>query len=323
MLNPSTLVVHGLVLLFTSTLAPSLAQPAPQAGGNSSEAELLLAFKGSFANGDAVLNGWVPGTDPCAWTGISCNARGFVERMYGGLLKSGLDASSLLQLSPGSSFAMRCRSLANRGLIGSIPSNGGWLLPSQLRVLELGDNPISGPVPPSWRLPPTLDTLYMANCGLTGTLSPEWVLSEDMKYLILRQNNFSGPLPEGWRLPKGIMFIDLGTNQFEGTIHESFTTLSSLQILNLQDNRLTGEREQRLPLECASCFAGPTSSDTVTACTACFSAQDMALHCCRHPSSRVLVQHQLTGLRRVRFGQQSFRFGHTATNRAMCRPQLC
>lgn len=49
------------------------------AAGETDEA-LLLGFKANFTNGAQVLADWLPGTDPCSWTGIACLA-GQVQNM--------------------------------------------------------------------------------------------------------------------------------------------------------------------------------------------------------------------------------------------------
>lgn len=55
--------------------------PAASAAEKKVEADLLLAFKASFDNGDAILPSWRAGTDTCAWDGVSCGASGFVEAL--------------------------------------------------------------------------------------------------------------------------------------------------------------------------------------------------------------------------------------------------
>lgn len=61
--------------------ATAAAGPAPaiSAAEKQLEADLLLAFKASFDNGEDILPGWRAGTDTCAWDGVSCGASGFVE----------------------------------------------------------------------------------------------------------------------------------------------------------------------------------------------------------------------------------------------------
>lgn len=56
--------------------APPPSQPCAAA-----DAALLLAFRDSFENGAQVLNTWRPGSDCCAWTGISCDAAGNVTAL--------------------------------------------------------------------------------------------------------------------------------------------------------------------------------------------------------------------------------------------------
>ena len=48
---------------------------------STSDADILLAFKGNFSNGHTVLADWT-GADPCGgkWTGVSC-AQGRVTSM--------------------------------------------------------------------------------------------------------------------------------------------------------------------------------------------------------------------------------------------------
>lgn len=85
-------VVAACMRLPTSAAARTLAQagpaaaaPAPAqaagAGGSQEDAALLLAFKDSLENGAEVLNDWQPGSDPCAWTGISCKADGTIDSL--------------------------------------------------------------------------------------------------------------------------------------------------------------------------------------------------------------------------------------------------
>ena len=56
--------------------APGPAVPSQPCAA--ADAALLLAFKASFDNGADVLDTWRPGSDCCAWEGISCNTQGRV-----------------------------------------------------------------------------------------------------------------------------------------------------------------------------------------------------------------------------------------------------
>lgn len=64
-------VLAALLLAVALHAAGGRAAPAPAT--YSSDAEALLALKSSFRNGDEVLTTWQPGTDACAWKGVSCD----------------------------------------------------------------------------------------------------------------------------------------------------------------------------------------------------------------------------------------------------------
>lgn len=61
--------------------SPAAAPAVAAAEGSQADAQLLLAFKASLDNGNEILQDWRPGTDPCAWTGISCKPDGSVDSL--------------------------------------------------------------------------------------------------------------------------------------------------------------------------------------------------------------------------------------------------
>lgn len=77
---PTSAAARTLAQVGPAAAAPAPAQAAA-AGGSREDAALLLAFKDSLDNGDEVLTDWQLGSDPCAWTGISCKANGEVDSM--------------------------------------------------------------------------------------------------------------------------------------------------------------------------------------------------------------------------------------------------
>ena len=59
--------------------------PAAAPSTQDADAALLLAFRATFDNGDNILPDWRPGSDPCAWKGISCtggNVTGIVSGVH-------------------------------------------------------------------------------------------------------------------------------------------------------------------------------------------------------------------------------------------------
>ena len=149
----------------------------------------LLAFKASFENGEQVLDNWQPGTDPCAWTGISCGDTGVeslcagegeggarrrarVPRLLGfaaqhllpwcSAIRRGCCAPALSRCTAAAPTTGPCRPacsvVIDKGLRGAIPP-GGWKLPATIKDISLGNtqttrlNQIRGPIPPEWELP--------------------------------------------------------------------------------------------------------------------------------------------------------------------------
>lgn len=60
-----------------STGAASDAEPNPAAA---SDAELLLAFRATCADGARLLSDWA-GSNPCAWQGVLCDGTGRVIQL--------------------------------------------------------------------------------------------------------------------------------------------------------------------------------------------------------------------------------------------------
>ncbi len=66
---PMRSVTTGVAVVVALFLLSHLAQRAQR----NEDAELLLACKATFENGDAALASWKNGSDPCAWSGIACD----------------------------------------------------------------------------------------------------------------------------------------------------------------------------------------------------------------------------------------------------------
>lgn len=94
-LGPAPLLLAVLatcMLVHKPAAARTLVQAAPAASlaaapaaaaaeGSQADAQLLLAFKASLESGNEILQDWRPGTDPCAWTGISCKPDGSIDSL--------------------------------------------------------------------------------------------------------------------------------------------------------------------------------------------------------------------------------------------------
>ncbi|CAI7841453.1 unnamed protein product, partial [Closterium sp. NIES-53] len=138
---------------------------------------------GAFRGSDT----WLPGNDCAAISGVKCYQEG-----------------SVLELS-----------LSNRGLTGSIPTS---IVTLELGTLNLSDNQLTGPLPPS-----LFDT-------------------DTCQELDLSYNQLTGPIPTSYSQGLGSMLqLRLQGNQLTGSIPgDMLTALPNLKELLLNNNQLSG-----------------------------------------------------------------------------------
>ncbi|GAB4816185.1 hypothetical protein N2152v2_003231 [Parachlorella kessleri] len=174
------------------------------------DAELLLAFKSSFSNGEKVLTSW-SGVEPCGgqWLGITCTD-GLVTTI----------------------------DLSGRTLEGAIPATG-WQLPASLEGLNLNNNAIRSVLPATWQLP-ALRRLELGGNKLHGPIPATLSLPPQLKHLQLCCNELSGTLPASLALPTTLFELDLDNNMLSGSVPAEWQLPSGLFLLNLQQNALQG-----------------------------------------------------------------------------------
>lgn len=101
------------------------------------------------------------------------------------------------------------------GLYGRIPSGTLGTL-TELRVLSLRGN------------------------RLSGSLPPDFANLKSLNFLHLQNNMFSGPLPQSLSSLVSLNMLDLSFNNFDGTIPVFINNFTQLTALYLQNNSLTG-----------------------------------------------------------------------------------
>ena len=114
--------------------------------------------------------------------------------------------------------------------------------------MTIGDNQLSGEIPPELADLPRLSTLRLHGNHLTGEIPP------GLGYLRLRElrlddNELSGPIPatigsspDSWILQE----LRLHGNHLSGPIPESLGGLPNLRVLSLHNNQLTGQIPKEL-----------------------------------------------------------------------------
>ena len=148
----------------------------------------LTRLKQSLDRGNRLQ--WADNNTVCEWKGIQCSGTTELERVTG------------LRL-PGMS------------LFGPIPEQSIGLL-TELRVLSLRSNKISGSLPSD-----------LSNCSF-------------IRSLYLFDNEFSGALPSDFTVWPNLVHVDFSYNNFSGPMPSSLGNLTRLKTLFLQNNSLSG-----------------------------------------------------------------------------------
>ncbi|CBI26987.3 unnamed protein product, partial [Vitis vinifera] len=184
----------------------------------SSDLEALMAFK-ETADAANKLTTWNVTVNPCSWYGVSC-----LQNRVSRLVLEGLDLQGSFQ--PLASL-------------------------TQLRVLSLKRNRLSGPIPNLSNLT-ALKLLFLSYNEFSGEF-PASVTSLFRLYrLDLSHNNLSGQIPETVNHLAHILTLRLEENRFSGSI--TGLNLPNLQDFNVSGNRLAGDIPKTLSAFPVSAF---------------------------------------------------------------------
>ncbi|XP_015895551.3 probable leucine-rich repeat receptor-like protein kinase At1g68400 [Ziziphus jujuba] len=184
-----------------------------------SDLEALMAFKANSDTTNKLIN-WNSTSHPCTFTGVSC-IRNRVSRLV----------------------------LENLGLRGSFEPLTAL---TQLRVLSLKKNRLSGPIPDLSNVT-TLKLLFLSYNDFSGAF-PASVASLFRLYrLDLSFNNLTGEIPAAVNRLTHLLTLRLEENRFSGSI--SGLNLPSLQDFNISGNRFSGKIPKSLSSYPESAFA--------------------------------------------------------------------
>ncbi|KAF9662480.1 hypothetical protein SADUNF_Sadunf18G0057500 [Salix dunnii] len=169
---------------------------------------------------------WNASASVCTWFGIECDAN--------------------------QSFVYSLR-LPGVGLIGSIPPNTLGRL-SQLRVLSLRSNRLSGEIPSDFSNFTLLRSLYLQNNVFTGDFPSSLTRLTRLSRLDLSSNNFTGSIPFSVNNLSHLTGLFLQNNRFAGSLPS--LNPSNLTNFNVSNNNLNGSIPQVLAKFPASSFSG-------------------------------------------------------------------
>ncbi|GMJ15676.1 hypothetical protein like AT2G26730 [Hibiscus trionum] len=186
--------------------------------------QALLAFISNVKHENRVQ--WNSSTSACDWVGVECDgSRSFV-------------------------YSLRLPGVA---LIGSIPLNTIGRL-SQLRVLSLRANRLSGEIPADFSNLTRLHSLYLQGNEFTGPFPLSVTGLTRLTRLDLSSNNFTGLIPLDVNNLTSLTRLFLQNNKFSGSLPSIDS--DGLTDFNVSNNNLTGSIPDSLSKFPESSFAG-------------------------------------------------------------------
>ncbi|KAK7848970.1 putative leucine-rich repeat receptor-like protein kinase [Quercus suber] len=195
------------------------------------EAKALLNWKISLhIKSQSLLSSWTR-TTPCNWVGINCDKSGSLDLSSNHF--TGVIPTSLKNLSN-----LTILYLHDNQLSGSIPQELGML--SSLSDLALSSNNLTGVIPASFGNLSDLTTLYLYENQLSSSIPQELGMLSSLSDLELSSNNLTGVIPTSFGNLSNLTTLYLYENQLSGSIPQELGMLSSLSKLEFSSNSLTG-----------------------------------------------------------------------------------
>ncbi|BAB09286.1 receptor protein kinase-like protein [Arabidopsis thaliana] len=200
----------------------------------------LLSWKSQLnISGDALSSWKASESNPCQWVGIKCNERGQVSEIQLQVMdfQGPLPATNLRQIK-----SLTLLSLTSVNLTGSIPKELGDL--SELEVLDLADNSLSGEIPVDIFKLKKLKILSLNTNNLEGVIPSELGNLVNLIELTLFDNKLAGEIPRTIGELKNLEIFRAGGNKnLRGELPWEIGNCESLVTLGLAETSLSG----RLP----------------------------------------------------------------------------
>ncbi|XP_050115827.1 probable inactive receptor kinase At2g26730 [Malus sylvestris] len=215
----SAATVVGFVLITLLSLSGERVNSEPI-----QDKQALLAFLSQTPHANRVQ--WNASVSACTWVGIKCD-----------------DNQSYV-------YSLR---LPGVGLVGPVPPNTLGRL-TQLRVLSLRSNRLSGPIPADFSNLTLLRSLYLQGNQLSGDFPTGLTQLERLNRLVLSSNNFTGPIPFAVSNLTHLTVLYLENNGFSGKLPN--IQAPNLTNFNVSNNQLNGSIPQSLSKFPASAFSG-------------------------------------------------------------------
>lgn len=209
--------------LMAVLLAALLLSPPGAAAEPTQDKQALLDFLSKVPHENRLQ--WNASASACTWVGVGCDS------------------------SNSSVYSLR---LPGVGLIGQIPANTLGRL-TQLRVLSLRSNLLSGPIPADLSELKSLRNVYLQKNQFAGEFPESLTELTRLTRLDLSFNNFTGPIPFAVSNLTHLTGLFLQNNAFSGKIPNIATP--GLDGFDVSNNRLNGSIPAALARFPSSSFA--------------------------------------------------------------------
>ncbi|KAK9193063.1 hypothetical protein WN944_003759 [Citrus x changshan-huyou] len=174
-------------------------------------------------------------SDHCNWVGITCNYEGSITHID---LEDSKIKGELGRLNFSCFPNLQYLNLGNNNLSGSIPPQIGSL--SNLKYLNLRWNNLTGTIPKEIGSLRNLEVLYLSNNNLNGIIPKEIGSLRNLEVLYISSNNLNGTIPtEIWSL-RNLEVLYLRNNKLSGALPQEIGNLKSLIWLSVTSNTLGG-----------------------------------------------------------------------------------
>ncbi|ESQ54622.1 hypothetical protein EUTSA_v10024272mg [Eutrema salsugineum] len=202
------------------------------------QGQALFSWKSQLnISGDALASWKASDASPCNWQGVKCNHKGEVSEIQ---LK-GFD----LQGSPPVTILRNLKSLtsltlSSLNLTGVIPKEIGDF--TELKLLDLSDNSLSGDIPVEIFRLKKLETLSLNTNNLEGVIPAEIGNLSGLVELMLFDNKLSGEIPRSIGELKNLEIFRAGGNKnLRGELPWEIGNCENLLMLGLAETSLSGK----------------------------------------------------------------------------------
>uniref|UniRef100_A0A7N0VHH6 non-specific serine/threonine protein kinase n=1 Tax=Kalanchoe fedtschenkoi TaxID=63787 RepID=A0A7N0VHH6_KALFE len=230
----------------------------------SDELLALLALKDGLVDPSDRLRDWTvdsatAAAGHCNWTGVSCDAYGFVQKLeLGNMNLSGVVSDRINTFYSLTSLDISCngfatvlpKSLSNLTLlrtvdfsqndfIGGFPAGLGKA--AGLTKLNASSNNFAGPLPEDIGEATMLEEVDFRGSYFEGSVPASFKSLKRLRFLGLSGNNLSGRIPPELGQLESLETLIMGYNEFEGEIPPELGNLTNLRYLDMAVGSLTGQ----------------------------------------------------------------------------------